>query len=34
MPPSTSRPIIADRVDKMYRKLAEIHAISALQLVE
>jgi hypothetical protein len=33
-PPSTSPPLTANRVDKMYHQLAEIHAIAAMQLVE
>jgi hypothetical protein len=33
-PLSTSPPLTVDRVDKMYRQLAEIHAIAATQLAE
>jgi hypothetical protein len=33
-PMSTSPPITVDRVDKMYHQLAEIHAITAVQLAE
>jgi hypothetical protein len=32
--PSTSSPPTGDGVDKLYHKLAEIHAITAMQLVE
>jgi hypothetical protein len=33
-PLSASPPLTADGVDKMYRQLAEIHAITATQLAE
>jgi hypothetical protein len=33
-PMSTSPPITVDRVDKMYHQLAEIHAITDVQLAE
>jgi hypothetical protein len=33
-PLSTSPPLTADGVDKMYRQLAEIHAITTVQLAE
>jgi hypothetical protein len=33
-PPNTSSPLTADRVDKMYRQPAEIHAITITQLLE
>jgi aminoglycoside phosphotransferase (APT) family kinase protein len=33
-PPSTSPPLTADGVDKMYHQLAEIHAIPTAQLAE
>jgi hypothetical protein len=32
--PSTPSPLTADRVERMYHQLAEIHAIAAMQLVE
>jgi hypothetical protein len=33
-PPSASRPLIDDEVDKMYHQLVEIHSISTTQLAE
>jgi hypothetical protein len=33
-PPKASPPPTADRVDKMYHQLAEIHTIATMQLVE
>jgi hypothetical protein len=33
-PPSASPPLTTNGVDKMYHQLAEIHAISAMQLAE
>jgi hypothetical protein len=32
--PSTPSPLTADRVERMHHRLAEIHAIAAMQLVE